>query len=128
VAVEVYRVDSRLLRWMRGSDRGASSETIAIALSGLPTIFFDAHFHPAAPRDIADFGRCHRLLAMMGWRDRLPEVVNRFKGWEAYVAAWPKLEELFEAGDEAGIHRRLWTAAEETRAARLAKRHEGRAR
>jgi hypothetical protein len=76
--------------WLQSGDTGISSETIWSVMTG----------HPAGrygvPRDPADFGRCHRLLALFPtWRERLPEVTVRFPEWALLIEAWPELTRLY---------------------------------
>ncbi len=48
------------------------------------------------PYDPDDFGRCFRLLNVMpSWRERLPEVAERYPAWAPFVAAWDELTALY---------------------------------
>lgn len=80
--------------WLASDDTGISSETIYVALRGLSPQGRDRY---DIPHDPSDFGRCYRLLKLFPeWRLRLQEVADRFPKWGPMVAAWPRLEALYE--------------------------------
>jgi hypothetical protein len=79
-------------RWLHGSDRGMSSETIFGIMTG------KAVGEGSTPLDRDDFGRCYRLLELFPeWRHRLQEVAAKHPDWAGLVACWPDLTALFEA-------------------------------
>lgn len=79
-----------ITRWRRGTGTGLSSIALLNALEGRGS----ALHHPHDP---ADFGRCHRMLAATGLRDRLPEVRDILpRPWPALIDAWGQLEALYE--------------------------------
>lgn len=79
--------------WRIGRDTGVSSETIWHTMTGAPA----AGFHSSSPPlDPADFGRCHRLLALFPeWRSRLAEVAEAHCGWGPMVREWSEMERLY---------------------------------
>jgi hypothetical protein len=83
-----------LERWFHGTDTGTSSLTIAHVLGGTPAPR-TGFSHPYDPDDL---GRCLRLVRLMGWRDRLPEVAARFprSPWPRLVDAWDELAALYD--------------------------------
>jgi hypothetical protein len=92
--------------WLRSGDTGLSSKTIYATFLGDWTILRGCS--PAAPRDAADFGRCHRLLARYPeWRLRLSEVAAQCGDFSALVPIWGELETLFSAGDFGAVTDRL---------------------
>lgn len=79
-------------RWLHGSERGMSSETIFGIMTGKPV------GEGSIPLDPDDFGRCYRLLELFPeWRPRLHEVAAKYPEWSGLVACWPDLTALFEA-------------------------------
>ena len=97
------------MKWLRGTDVGASSKTIMLALrqDGILT-----DHRCAWPLDGDDFGRCHRLLERFpGWRERLPEVAARHPEtpWPKLVESWPSLTELYRAKQWIALHANLRT-------------------
>lgn len=92
--------------WLDGPDTGTSSKTIFAVMTGR---VLSNDFRPATPRDPADFGRCHRLLALFPeWRTRLGEVAAKHPEWAPLVAVWPELETLFEEESPSGKAPRLY--------------------
>lgn len=81
-------------QWLAGWDTGLSSLTIW-------------HFmhrgivmRPTIPYDVADFGRCYRLLLLFPeWRQRLDKMGETIPMWKPFVAAWPEMERLFIEGE-----------------------------
>lgn len=83
-----------LLEWALGNDTGISSMTICAVMTGTP---INPRFGPDVPHDPSDFGRCYRLLALFPtWRNRLPEVAERYPIWGPMVEAWDELTALYE--------------------------------
>lgn len=81
--------------WLLSGDTGISSETIFRVMVGstAPVAWGKADI----PYDPSDFGRCYRLLQLFPeWRNRLPEVANRFPDWEPFVKEWDSLTALYE--------------------------------
>lgn len=81
-------MDKKLAEWFAGHDTGLSSKAIATWLSagvpgGLP------------PRDAGDFERCHRLLLLMGWRDRIGEMAGAGDLWAYFVSKWDVMEAAY---------------------------------
>lgn len=79
--------------WIISRDTGTSSKTIWAVMMGAE--LYDS-FMVDIPHDPSDFGRCHRLLNHFPeWRDRLPEVAERFPKWLPLVNHWDELTELY---------------------------------
>ena len=79
--------------WLRGRDTGISSCTIYAVMMNTqtPKSCYDI------PHDPDDFGRCYRLLKLFpAWRERMPEVSQRFPAWIPFVREWDKLTEMYE--------------------------------
>lgn len=88
-------LDGRAYRWLTGGDTGTSSLTIFAVMTGDDRV--PLHGNPRVPLDPSDFGRCHRLLAVIPeWRARLPEVAARYPEWTALVREWDRLDALYE--------------------------------
>lgn len=92
-----------LAKWVKGYDTGISSKVIAHALGGLPRSIREV----GVPHDSDDFGRCIRLVRLMGWQDRLGEVATRYPTWEPIVAKWDALCAAFDANDHKEVYRLL---------------------
>ena len=100
-------IKDRLILWLLFGETGISSETIACALSGVkidtPVITNDLlirrPLYYNTPSDAGDFRRCLMLLEYIPeWRERLPEVAERFPAWRHIVEHWDELEFLYEEG------------------------------
>ncbi len=92
-------LEMRAAAWLLSGDTGTSSETICAAMLGIE-IDRGHRSLPDVPRDMGDFGRCHRLLAAFPeWRSRLSEVAIQHAQWRRLVAAWDELTRLYETGD-----------------------------
>lgn len=79
------------LQWLAGDDVGTSSRTMAfwLAFGILP----EHHHHPL---DIADLGRCMRLLrAVPRLRGRLSRMSEVSPVWAQLVAEWRRMERLY---------------------------------
>ncbi len=86
-------VPTDLLDWMASNDVGASSQTIACVLSGIPQ---SSSLHGEPPYDSADFGRCMILLRLFPeWQGRLSEVAEAYPRWEPFVIRWNELARLW---------------------------------
>lgn len=85
------------LAWLNGADTGTSSKTIFSVLANDPNRKFAlGHCGSSIPHDPADFGRCHRLLALFPeWRSRLYEVVAKYPAWQGLVENWHELTALY---------------------------------
>lgn len=96
------------LQWILSRDTGLSSETIwGVMMGALPDPNFDRR--PHVPRDLADFGRCFRLLQKFpDWRERLPEMATAYAEWGPFVREWGSLEADYAAEPVTrGSHREL---------------------
>ncbi len=92
----------KILQWLAGHDKGASSEALALtALGEMPK-------HPSFPHDGDDFGRCFRLLALCPDAAFGLERLGKEGGpvWQALVPRWKEIEaaylrdkEKFERGE-----------------------------
>ncbi len=92
-ACDVVKYDGNWRRWWRGPDTGTSSKTICSHLAGEGAPMMDPD-QQRVPCDASDFGRCHRLLHAMGWRQRIVEM-RLVPGWAKLVDAWDELEQLY---------------------------------
>jgi hypothetical protein len=103
-----YR-QKRIIKWVL-SGSGYASLTILSVMIGLD---YDS---AGVPCDIADFGRCVKLLrAMPEFRYRLPEVSQKYPRWKPFVEKWDYLEQLYsdyrpEARGK--LYREIWRLAE----------------
>lgn len=86
-------------RWLKGTDTGISSMAIFDVLSSSPDKGNDRPRPYYTPADADDFGRCRRLVDLMGWRARLPEVAAKYPAtkWPDVIARWDEIA----AGDTA---------------------------
>ncbi len=79
------------LQWLAGDDVGISSRTMAFWLAF--GIIPEHHCHPL---DIADLGRCMRLLrAVPKLRGRLARMSEVGPVWAQMVAEWRRMEKLY---------------------------------
>ena len=84
-----YETSESLDAWLRGNDRGISSNTIVQHLTGFPAL---GSWAPSHPHDPDDLGRCIRLLTVEPelrrqlWRMRSCSPV-----WAALVDRWDEL-------------------------------------
>lgn len=82
--------------WLLSDDTGTSSKTICAVMIGARIEVRHWYEHDI-PHDAGDFGRCYRLLLLFPeWRQRLPEVAQRFPKWGPMVQAWQELTALYE--------------------------------
>lgn len=82
---------SRAVNWILNDDTGISSKTIWAVMMNADYPDHDI------PWDVADIGRCLRLLALMPeWADRLAEVAAAYPYWAPVIAAWGELQALYE--------------------------------
>jgi hypothetical protein len=84
------------LEWFAGTDTGVSSKVIWLVMMGMSVQLLGPGW-PAPPQDPSDFGRCYRLLNRFPeWRQRLPEVAEKYPEWGPMVRGWEKLTEMYE--------------------------------
>ena len=103
------------LRWLRGTDTGASSKTIFFHLCGSYPWQHEASNGRAdrmrhVPCDSSDFWRCLRLLQRFpAWRERLPELAAKLPetAWPKLATAWDELTSLHAAGKLPELTERL---------------------
>ncbi len=82
---------SRAVNWILSDDTGISSKTIWAVMMGADYPDHDI------PWDVADIGRCLRLLAIIPeWADRLAEVAAAHPYWAPMISAWDELQALYE--------------------------------
>ena len=80
----------RACTWIVGRDTGLASITLWAVMMGVEPAC------PSIPYDLADFGRCYRLLAIIPeWRPRLAEVAERYPDWRPIIENWAKWEERY---------------------------------
>jgi hypothetical protein len=84
------------LAWFAGTDIGISSKVIWLTMMGMPMQLLGWP-RPSPPQDPSDFGRCYRLLNRFPeWRQRLPEVAEKYPAWRPMIREWEKLTEMYE--------------------------------
>lgn len=93
-------MERKLAEWFVSNDTGASSKAVALYLASGVT-------DGCVPHDSADFGRCYRLLAHMGWQDRISEMASATGHWSVLVEIWPQLTAAYEADDHSEVYRLL---------------------
>lgn len=77
--------------WLTGNDTGVSSTTLMCVLNGRPA----PRFGFDVPHDMADVGRCVRMLALFPELEaRLSEVGEQLPAWIPFVDCWPELKRL----------------------------------
>ena len=96
--MRTYTVTDNLDHWLRGNNRGISSNTIVQHLTGFPAL--GDVLGPGYPEDPADLWRCLRLLLLV------PELKGRMaemgtvrptqvgRVWGALAEHWEELERL----------------------------------
>ena len=100
---------SKDLKWIRGVDCGQSSTTLFLALTKDNQARWDEPMalrqrgEPHHPYDADDFGRCVRMLAFMGWENRVQEAAGISREWALLVSRWEELITLHAAGDFEGV-------------------------
>jgi hypothetical protein len=77
-----YNIPQSAIRWLEEGQRGLSSETIFVAMTGIPLIEADDLSHP---HDVSDFLRCRMLL------ESVPEFAARRDELKALSAHWSVL-------------------------------------
>ena len=92
--IDVATVTERALDWIVGNDCGVSSTAIWAHMMGRkPRVFCGV----AYPLDPDDFGRCHRLLALIPeWRPRITEMAKYGREWAGLSARWADVEASYE--------------------------------
>jgi len=109
LAVFQHYRQKKIMQWVL-SGTGYASLTILSVMIGMD---YDC---AGVPCDIADFGRCVRLLrAMPEFRSRLSEVAKKYPRWLPFIERWDYLEELYmdyrpEARGK--LYRELWRLAD----------------
>lgn len=107
------------IEWLLSDDTGISSKTILLVMTGSE---ITGSFWTDIPYDPSDFGRCYRLLQKFPeWRERLPEVAEKYPIWGPMVSAWDELTALYvqELGNPDGkapmLYARMKTLIDEGR-------------
>lgn len=109
-------IEKRAVDWLTGSDTGSSSEAILDHMMGMAAgVDLAARY----PRDVADWGRCFRLLELIPeWRERIGEMSRHGPYWTALVSRWRDIESAYRRDMRAGgpaddLIRRLVRALED---------------
>lgn len=89
--------DRKLIEWLLGNDTGTSSKAVAAWL-GIGKRYRDF------PSDYGDFGRCWRLLELMDWMDRVPELAAINGHWAVIVEHWPELSAAWARDDRSEVY------------------------
>lgn len=85
-------VKKEWLDWLASGDTGISSKTMLSAITGIPI-----SERPDVPGDIADVGRCVRMLRKCpDLRGQLQKVIDKHKEWMPYIDCWKELEKLYD--------------------------------
>lgn len=80
----------QIVRWIFTGETGLSSKCIAATMLGHKSMYGD---HPSDP---ADFRRCLKLINIApGIRDRLDEMRNISRYWNALIERWDEIEKCF---------------------------------
>jgi hypothetical protein len=105
-----------LQKWF-ATDAGRSSVTIASVLvpeMRQACIGWLGSYGPHVPLDPDDFGRCHRLLALIpNGVERMSEVAAAYPEWAGLVGAWAELAALYEEELPSGRAPRLYRRIKE---------------
>jgi len=81
----------KYLLWYRSGDTGISSETMFEVLTGIPAKSLDR------PHDMADIGRCIRMLRLFPeLRPLIGDVQKKYISWRPYIDCWVELERLYD--------------------------------
>ena len=84
-------VKKEYLEWLTSRDTGISSQTMLEAITGIPTNSCDI------PYDIADVGRCVRLLRRFPeLRIQIELVMVKHKEWTPFIDCWKELERRYD--------------------------------
>jgi hypothetical protein len=84
-------VKNEWLQWMASQDTGISSETMFSAITGVPVAMRDI------PHDMADVGRCVRMLRRLpDLRPQIEKVILQHKEWMPFIDCWKELERLYD--------------------------------
>lgn len=98
--------------WIESRDVGVSSIAIWTVMTGEkhPHLergkSYQVRWSNEPPRDVADFGRCYRLLNYFPeWRPQMEKMSARFPWWKPHVEHWTELMALYEGTLAAsGLH------------------------
>jgi hypothetical protein len=83
--------EKQCLEWLASGDCGISSKTMLFALTGIPAGDRDH------PHDIADVGRCVRMLRELPFlRPKIGMVIEKFPHWMPFIDCWEHLERLYD--------------------------------
>lgn len=87
----IVEINDKYVKWLSSSDTGISSKTMFTALTGIPTGSNDI------PYDIADVGRCIRMLRLYPeLRENLQAVIDKHIEWIPFIDVWQELERLYD--------------------------------
>jgi hypothetical protein len=93
-STDSYNIPQSAIRWLEEGCRGLSSETIFVAMTGIPLIEADDLSHP---HDVSDFLRCRLLLeGVPEFAARRDELKALSAYWRALVPHWDELCELID--------------------------------
>lgn len=114
IEIQNVEIDDHLSRWLAGTDRGISSNTIVHAIDPRRGALGGPHDCPGVPHDPGDFGRCYRLLEAVPWlRDQLFRVADTYPAWRHLVARWAELEALWLEESPTGTCPKLFDRLQE---------------
>ncbi|CAB4120794.1 hypothetical protein UFOVP5_31 [uncultured Caudovirales phage] len=89
--------ERKLIEWLLGDDTGTSSKAVAAWLGVGQRL-------RSFPSDGGDFGRCWRLLELMEWFDRVPELAEINGHWAVIVEYWSELSAAWQGGDRSKVY------------------------
>lgn len=88
-STEGFHIPQSAIRWLEDGHRGMSSDTIFVAMTGVPLIEAGDMSHP---RDVSDFLRCRSLLeSVPEFAQRRDELKALSAHWSALVVHWDEL-------------------------------------
>jgi len=88
-STEGYSIPASAIRWLEEGERGLSSETIFVAMTGIPIIEPD---DMSSPSDVSDFLRCRRLMeAVPEFAERREELKTLSRHWSVLIEHWDEL-------------------------------------
>jgi hypothetical protein len=106
-AAKARNPSSPLTVWLQSTDTGLSSRFIAHVMSGATGGGTPLLRRYAVPMDQDDFGRCRRLVDLMGWGPDIHRMAEESPEWAHIVANWDWLVELDDQRTKATSNRRL---------------------
>lgn len=96
--IRTFKIPQNAIEWLLHGERGASSNSIFFAITGVPVGQYKMH-----PSDPSDFYRCYKLIKQVPeFKPQLFKVATFSKQWLAVYNNWAKMEMMLEADLKAG--------------------------